>query len=317
MAKVTGIRLFTLRGFKGLIYFSTELLAGLALIGPGLLLQATAEPLKPVLAPKTLFEIDQSTPAQIQELSAGPVKAVINFKKAEDSTFEYPFSYHLFYDGLPKSSFKAQTSMTGSIQLKDLTHDRVPEVIVTTYTGGAHCCNEYTIHSWDQNRFTTVKTGPLDGGGEFTDLDGDGKFEFVTVDNSFFYAFSSFAGSFPPTQIYQYHPGKLVKVTRRYPKVLRSHAWQMFQAIQSDDRSAFDINGVLAGYVAQKILLGEFQDGWNLMMARYDRKSDWGLEKYQGTKVVGKYSNFPIALRAFLIRTGYLNRQGLPVKRDS
>ena len=270
---------------------------------------------KPPLVSKTLLEIDQSTTTQPQELLAGPVKVVINLKKAKDSTIDYPFSYQLFYSGLSKSSFSDKTSITGSVQLKDLTNDQVPEVIVTTYSGGAHCCNEYTIHGWDQNRFTTVKTGPLDGGGIFKDLDGDGRLEFLTVDNVFFYAFSSFAGSFPPSLIYEYRPGKLVKATRRYPKVLRAHAWRMYQAFQGE-RSQTDSNGVLAGYVAQKILLGEFQDGWNIMLARYDRKSDWGLERYQGTKVVGKYSSFPIALRAFLIKTGYLDSQGLPVKRD-
>lgn len=263
------------------------------------------------------FEINQDTTVpQTKELISGPVKVIIDLKKTADPFTKYLIKYQLNYSRVQKLSVNTSTLYTGNVQLRDLTNDRIPEVIVETYTGGAHCCNETTIHGWQNNQFTTVNTGPLDGGGgRFEDIDGDRKAEFVTVDNAFFYAFSSYAGSFPPTRIYQYRPGKLINVTRNYPKLLRSHAWQMYQSIQ-ERGSDTDRNGVLAAYVAQKILLGEFQTGWNFMMARYDRSSDWGLEKYQGDKVIGKYPNFPVALREFLIKTGYLNKQGLPVKQD-
>ena len=39
-----------------------------------------------------------------------------------------------------------------------------------------------------------------------------------------------------------------------------------------------DLNGFLAGYVGEKILLGEGKQAWKLMLAYYDRKSDWGLD---------------------------------------
>jgi hypothetical protein len=292
---------------------------GVSLLGVGLQKSATADIQKTgsVQPPATSFEINKDSAApQIKELVAGPVKVVIDLAKSIESYGQYPFRYQLFYNGVQKSSFSTSTSISGTVQLKDLTDDRVPEVIVETYSGGAHCCTETTIHGWQQNRFTTVKTGPLDGGGRFEDVDGDRKVEFVTVDNAFFYAFSSFAGSLPPTRIYQYRPGKLINVTWNYPKFLRSHAWQIYQSIRERGPDT-DINGALAGYVAQKTLLGEFQQGWNFMMARYDRKSDWGLEIYKGDKVVGKYPNFPTALKAFLINTGYLDKQGLPVKHNS
>ena len=37
-----------------------------------------------------------------------------------------------------------------------------------------------------------------------------------------------------------------------------------------------DLNGFLAGYVGEKILLGEGKRAWKLMLAYCDRKSDWG-----------------------------------------
>ena len=106
-------------------------------------------------------------------------------------------------------------------------------------------------------------------------MNGDGTLEFLSADNAFLYAFDSYAGSFPPTRIYQYKAGKLINATRQYPKVLRAHAWEMYQAFQRTQKEAeFSRNGVLAGYVGQKILLGEYSQGWDLMLASYNRKSD-------------------------------------------
>jgi len=88
----------------------------------------------------------------------------------------------------------------------------------------------------------------------------------------------------------------------------------MYQAIERSEAEDYEVNGILAGYVAQKILLGEDEEGWNFMLARYDRDYDWGLDIYddQG-EVVGRYPDFPSALRAFLIDTGYLSPNGEPL----
>ncbi len=267
----------------------------------------------------TKFELKPDVPeTAAQTLISGPIKVVVVPQKSSEKDLpEYTLSYQVFYNNVLKLKTRTTTWMTGTIELKDLDRNATPEVIVSTYTGGAHCCTEYTIHGWQQNKFTTTETGPLDsGGGQFKDLDGNGTLEFLSVDNAFLYAFESYAGSFPPTRIYQYKAGKLVNATRQYPKVLRSHAWDMYQAIQQSQKENDSLNGVLAGYVAQKILLGEYQQGWDLMLARHDRKSNWGLEIYKGDKVVGKYPNFPAALKAFLINTGYLDKMGKPTIAD-
>ena len=39
-----------------------------------------------------------------------------------------------------------------------------------------------------------------------------------------------------------------------------------------------DVNGFLAGYVSEKILLGDSKPAWALMLDYYDKASDWGLE---------------------------------------
>ncbi len=81
-------------------------------------------------------------------------------------------------------------------------------------------------------------------------------------------------------------------------------------------RNHLGSNGILAGYVAQKILLDEYQDGWNFMLASYDRSSTQGLTILKDGKAVGKYPNFPAALRAFLIQQRYLDSQGRPITSE-
>ncbi len=136
----------------------------------------------------------------------------------------------------------------------------------------------------------------------------------VIVDNAFLYAFSSYAGSSPPSQIFSFQNGRFVNTTRQYPQYLRSTAWQMYQSLLRSNQNTGEVNGILAGYVAQKILLGEYQQGWDFMLAHYDRQSNWGLEITAGDRAVGQYSDFPAALRAFLIEQGYLTRQGQPTR---
>jgi hypothetical protein len=270
---------------------------------------------KKISVPK--FELKPEVPqTAAQTLVYEPIKVVVDSQKSGDSdTPEYTLKYEVFYNNLQKFKASVTTWMTGTIELKDIDQDSIPEVIVSTYSGGAHCCTNFIIYGWKQTQSITTQTGPLNsGGGEFKDLNGDGKQAFLSVDNAFLYAFDSYAGSFPPTRIYQYKAGKLVNVTRQYPKVLRAHAWQMYQALQQNTKESASMNGVLAGYVAQKILLGEYEQGWKLMLANYDRQSEWGLEIYKDDKAVGKYPDFPTALKAFLISTGYLDKNGQPFK---
>ena len=73
-----------------------------------------------------------------------------------------------------------------------------------------------------------------------------------------------------------------------------------------------DVNGFLAGYVGEKILLGDGKQAWELMLAYYDKASDWGLETCSqplnedgacpGEKI---QLTFPDALERMLNENGY------------
>ncbi len=53
------------------------------------------------------------------------------------------------------------------------------------------------------------------------------------------------------------------------------------------------------------------------MLDNYNRETTSGLEIYENGDKVGAYPDFPTALQAFLIETGYLGENGLPSDRNS
>ncbi len=252
------------------------------------------------------------SPVQIT-LNSGTITVKIDYQpiRMDDPTqnLEAPnLRYQIIENGQVQMQSRRNTIRFARVFLRDLDKSGTPEVIVKTFSGGAHCCTSTFIYTKYQGKFQRVETGSKDGSRvDFQDLDGDGTIELVSKDQSFYYAFSAYAFSFPPSQIFSLRGGKLIDTTRNYPRYLRAELQRMFAALESLTRENEQINGVLAGYVAQKALLGEFEQGWQLMLARYDRSSDWGLVTYdeQG-RAVSRYTDFPTALRAHLQRYGYL-----------
>jgi hypothetical protein len=73
-----------------------------------------------------------------------------------------------------------------------------------------------------------------------------------------------------------------------------------------------EVNGFLAGYVGEKILLGEGKEAWALMLDYYDKASDWGLDVCDKPldddgNCPGKAERltFPAALERMLNENGY------------
>jgi hypothetical protein len=265
------------------------------------------------------LEIEYDSPAITnQEINLEKIKVIVNYQPMDYQNEPFPLDennlkYQIYYDNQLQINENRSTINFGKIFLQDLNNNQIPEVIVQTYSGGAHCCTNYIIYLWqpEQQQFKTLETGELEGfGGTFEDLDQDGTIEFISVDNNFYYAFAPYAASYPPSLILTLENNEFKDVTTQYPEHLRGAAWEMFKLIKESEFN----NGILAGYVAQKILLGEFEEGWKFMLANYNRELDWGLYIYdqESNNIIGKYPDFPTALKAFLIETGYLNQEGQP-----
>lgn len=196
-----------------------------------------------------------------------------------------------------------------------------PEVLLSSFTGGAHCCNQIQVLTSDRSGQTwrEVTLGPFDGSdAPAQDPLRNGRFLIVDVDNRFLYRFACYACSSAPARIWELQGDAFVDVSHRpeFKPIHRRNLQGMAEWFQQKDPQS--PNGFLAGYVANKALVGELYDGWDRMTQRHEASSKWGLTECKGQlddngKCLGReiqYSSFPEALRAFLIDTGYLSPTG-------
>ena len=191
----------------------------------------------------------------------------------------------------------------------------LPQVMVVRNTGGAHCCAATSIaSSKGPGGWMLVDGGKLDGDGyRLEDLDGDGAAELVNYDNSFFYAFDSYAASFAPIRIKRLSRDKLKDVTAEpqwRPRLAQDLAGMEFLARM--DPKLWHSNGYLAAWVATEIELGQGEMAWKRMLKSYDRHSDFNPQVCTTGQSVddcpeGKLQQvpFPEGLAAHIKEHGY------------
>jgi hypothetical protein len=145
------------------------------------------------------------------------------------------------------------------VHVLDLEHNGQPDVVLDLYSSGAHCCSIEEIFSFDPGTMTYVMTEHDfgDPGDMIVDLRHNGRYEFLTADDSFAYAFTDYAASGLPIQILTFTNGHFVNVTRHYPKLIANDAGRWMKAFNSLARqNYFDSVGVVAAWAADEDLLG-------------------------------------------------------------
>jgi len=202
-----------------------------------------------------------------------------------------------------------------------------PQVIFSSFWGGAHCCTVTKIATKVGNEWRVVQGKTIDGDGGYTfdDIDSDGAAELLSVDQSFLYAFAPYAGSWAPESISKLSGDRLVDVTAH--PAFRSYMRQELYRIEylaSREPSLWRSNGFLAAWVATKAVVGEFDDAWSRMLPLYDRSTDWPLTECTVAKVGGSCPDgkertieFPVALRKHLEEEGYIPRSAPAPRPES
>jgi hypothetical protein len=146
-----------------------------------------------------------------------------------------------------------------------------PEVMLTSYTGGAHCCTLLTLFSAQADgSWTRIDGGSFDGAPDFPqDLDGDGRFELVNTDNAFLEAFGCYACSYAPDEIRRLDGGRLVDVSgdAAFNRLHRERLSEMWNRGWQD--GVVGKEGFLAGFVATAQRAGDGEDAWTFLDANY------------------------------------------------
>jgi serine protease Do len=191
----------------------------------------------------------------------------------------------------------------------------LPQVVITAYSGGAHCCTQTWVLSKPDKAadWGLVDLGARDGDGfALEDVDGDGVWEMIASDDAFLYSFDSYANSYAPVVYWQMSGDRLVDISTTLPvrsELERDLAYIEFDAKTDPER--WKSNGFLAAWVASKIRLGQGEDAWTVMLENFSHDArgsvldcDPDLADCETTQSSAKVS-FPKALARFLQETGY------------
>lgn len=192
-----------------------------------------------------------------------------------------------------------------------------PEVLVMTYSGGAHCCHEvFALSNVEDDGWERIEIGTFDAKTapnltSISDLDGDGGAELVAADDRFLYQFAFYAGSFVPPRILSLRGFDVVDRTNEpvFSDVLN----QALNDLGTAPESGPERNSWLASYAAILLLLKQ-DDPLDFATSSYDPEVEWGVmqctdpAKDEGSCPEDQRINigFEAALSDFLVETGYL-----------
>ena len=189
-----------------------------------------------------------------------------------------------------------------AVQVVDLEHTGDPDVVLNLFSGGAHCCTVIQIFSFNAAASSYSQTERVfgDPDARIVDLSHDGRFEFLTADDSFAYRFTDFAASGLPIEIVTFAGGHFTDVTRNYPGLVAKDAAFWLKAFKSQARQGYpDSVGVIAAWAADEDLLGHSKQ-----VSRYLRAQAAAGHLNAGDGAGG--AKFVANLQKFLRRHGYL-----------
>jgi hypothetical protein len=177
-------------------------------------------------------------------------------------------------------------TFTDPLVVRDLDGDGEPELVLSLFVPGPHCCELARIY-----RFTgsSYSYSTHDFGNPGYRLAGN---LFFTGDDRFSYRFTSYAGSAWPLHVLAYRKGKFVDVTRSQPARVRADAashWRWYLRYTHDPER--EPRGELAAWAADEALLGKGSSAFAVV----------AHQKAGGAA-------FARELRGFLTRSGYLAR---------
>lgn len=199
----------------------------------------------------------------------------------------------------------------------------MPQIMVSAYTGGAHCCEVTSIFGQrPDGQWVHAELGMQDGDGspQIVAVPGARDPVIVTYDQAFLYTFASHAGSYTPVILYRYHDGRLTDVSAdpAYRSYLAEDLARQTKQWAASGRS--EPNGFLAYYVATKARFGQLTQAWAYMLHRAQNSAESGFgislcslksaEETANGRTCSKADRavlpFPQGLAVFLAHNGYI-----------
>ena len=196
-----------------------------------------------------------------------------------------------------KASDEVSEGRLLSVRIRDLDGDKEPEVLadLVSIKSGVRCCNYSFIYRYDSvaKKYTHIKHFWGNVSYEIVDFGKNDIPEFKSQDGRFAEAFTNYADSRLPLQIWQYRQGKMEDVTKQYLVEVYTNSAELWLESRKRSSENGEVKGVLAAFMASKYIAGQEAEGWRLLEGIY--------QKGDRTQFFGK-------LREFLVNTGYASK---------
>ncbi|GAA5511861.1 hypothetical protein Dcar01_00575 [Deinococcus carri] len=176
-------------------------------------------------------------------------------------------------------------------ELQPLRPGGLPELVLTTFSGGAHCCSVNYVFTQDGGRVENLAI--LDSGNygvQFADLNGDGTKELLFASDSLAYYDWSYAASPALRTVLGWDGVRLADRTRAYAYVPAQEAARnlrdLLGTLGQPDAFPDDLKARLGGYYANMILAGQGVQAEAVLRAQVFPKSpalhDWFRQNRTG-----------------------------------
>ncbi|MBA3717197.1 MAG: hypothetical protein H0W87_03080 [Actinobacteria bacterium] len=243
-----------------------------------------------------------AAPAKMKSAQLGPVRATISWQSAKYFQAK-GVQLRIDRDGQTVLTRKLGPSIPQAIRIRDLDGNGEGEVIADFYTGGAHCCTFSLIYRYAGSGYVAVRHMWGDPSYWLRDLEGDRVPEFVTGDDRFAYAFTSYAGSALPVEVWSYRAGRMTDVTRSFPALVRKDAATLWKEYLAERKGTLpDLRGILAAWMADQYLLGHQAKAWPTLQA-INRRGE--LNGFGGDNIWARGNAYLAKLKKFLTNHGY------------
>lgn len=155
------------------------------------------------------------------------------------------------------------TDSSVSAEVQPIRPGGLPELVVSAYSGGAHCCTTMLLYTQDNGRLENI--GVLDMGNygvNFADLNGDGTKELVVYSDTLAYYDWSYAVSPALKTVLGWDGLRLADQTRFYSYVPAQEAARNLKDAQdalskSGDDDFDSLKSAVSGYFGNMILAGQ------------------------------------------------------------
>jgi hypothetical protein len=185
----------------------------------------------------------------------------LHISQASGGVYEEPVSSHFCLEGCVPAPVGGGVLKESPLNLADLEGNGQTEVVLELSTGGAHCCTVLQVFSFDATAMTwrPVERDFGDPLARLSYLVGTGATTpntvFTSADDRFAYAFTSYAFSGLPIQIWRFTGGHFENVTKDYPRQIAADAARQFKGFVANRKQGLGL-GLIAAWAADEQLLG-------------------------------------------------------------